>query len=261
MPYQYQYRRESAVKKERRKGDILDEKTLSDLVKETSCLNFSLWYLAAKRAGDICLSLLGVILLFPLVLCAAAAIKLQDGGKCIYSQIRLTKNGKKFRIYKLRTMVEDAEKNGPVLCQNHDSRITAAGAFLRRTKIDELPQLFNILKGDMSIVGPRPERPELEEKYVGKLPEFAVRLKVRSGLTGYAQVRGPYDASPEDKLKMDLFYMTNCSVLFDLKIMFWTVRYLFRAVRPKGRAKAEKQEWQQEWRNKPREIQCDHPII
>lgn len=124
-------------------------------------------------------------------------------------------------------MITDAEKQGARLASQNDSRITPVGKIIRATRLDELPQLFNILKGDMSIVGPRPERPEIEAEYLKELPEFGLRLQVRAGLTGYAQVFGKYNTTPEDKLKLDLLYINQRSVLMDLKLIFYTVKILF----------------------------------
>lgn len=139
-----------------------------------------------------------------------------DGGPVFYKQVRLTKDGKEFEIYKFRTMIQDAEKDGvPRLAAEDDKRILPVGRLLRRTRLDELPQIYNILKGDMSLVGPRPERPQLAAELTKEIPEFPFRLKVKAGLTGYAQVYGKYNTTPYDKLKLDLTYIRNYS-------FYWT---------------------------------------
>ena len=178
-----------------------------------------------KRIFDIVVSVIGLIILSPFMLIIAAAIKIDDGGSIIYKQKRLTINGKEFFVYKFRSMIPNAEKNGvPQLATGSDSRITRVGKFLRKCRLDELPQLFNIIKGDMSVVGPRPERPELTEKYEREMPEFKFRLKVKAGLTGYAQVTGVYDTTPYDKLKMDLMYIERYSMVMDLRIILMTIK-------------------------------------
>ena len=154
-------------------------------------------------------------------------IKLYDGGPVIYEQERLTEGGRVFKVKKFRSMIVDAEKNGAKLADKRDDRITPIGKFIRRTRFDELPQLLNIIKGDMSLVGPRPERPELAAKYEQKMPEFRFRLKAKAGLTGYAQVMGKYNTTPYDKLKFDLMYIEKQSVLLDLKLILMTVKIVF----------------------------------
>ena len=162
------------------------------------------------------------------MLIVALAVKLCDGGDIIYRQKRLTIDNREFYIYKFRSMIADAEKSGvPQLAKDYDNRITPVGRVIRSCRIDELPQLFNILKGDMSIVGPRPERPELAKEYEKTIPEFGYRLKVKAGLTGYAQVIGTYDTTPYDKLKMDLMYIENYSFRLDLQLMLMTLKTMF----------------------------------
>lgn len=186
------------------------------------------WYYGfVKRLFDFVCSGAAILILSPVYIIVALAIKLYDGGPILYSQIRLTEGHREFRIYKFRSMITDAEKNGARLASQNDSRITPVGKIIRATRLDELPQLFNILKGDMSIVGPRPERPEIEEEYLRELPEFGLRLRVKAGLTGYAQVFGKYNTTPEDKLKLDLLYIMQRSVLLDLKLILYTVKILF----------------------------------
>lgn len=178
-----------------------------------------------KRAFDIVFSAVLLILLSPVMLISALAVKLYDGGPVLYKQKRLTIDGKEFDIYKFRSMITDAEKEGGFqLAQDNDPRITPVGKFLRKVRIDEFPQLLNILKGEMSVVGPRPERPEFTELYKKEMPEFGFRLKVKAGLTGYAQVTGVYDTTPYDKLKMDMMYIENYSLRLDLQIILMTIK-------------------------------------
>ena len=178
-----------------------------------------------KRIFDIVVSAVGVVALSPIMLLIALAIKIDDGGKIFYKQKRLTIDAREFYVYKFRSMIADAEKDGvPRLATDKDSRVTRVGKFLRKCRLDELPQLINILKGDMSMVGPRPERPELTEKYEREMPEFKFRLKVKAGLTGYAQVTGVYDTTPYDKLKMDLMYIEKYSFVMDLRIVLMTIK-------------------------------------
>lgn len=178
-----------------------------------------------KRIFDIVFSLVALVPALPLMLICALFIKLYDKGPVFYTQKRLTIDNKEFNVYKFRSMIVNAEKDGvPQLCADDDSRITPVGKVLRKFRLDELPQLFNILKGDMSVVGPRPERPELCRQYEKEMPEFGFRLKVKAGLTGYAQVTGVYDTSPYDKLKMDLMYIENYSLRMDLQIILMTIK-------------------------------------
>lgn len=181
-----------------------------------------------KRMEDILVSGIMLILTSPFFLIIALMIKCTDKGPVFYTQQRLTLNGKVFSIYKFRTMVVDAEKkSGPVKAGDKDPRILPVGRFLRATRLDELPQLLNILKGDMSLVGPRPERPELAEIITKNIPEFSYRLKVKAGLTGYAQIYGKYCTTSYDKLKLDLTYIRNYSIWMDLKLILMTPKVLF----------------------------------
>lgn len=187
-----------------------------------------MWYYPiVKRAGDIVISLFGLLITSPVLLIVAAAIKLEDQGPVFYRQKRLTKDGRVFNIIKFRSMKQDSEAGGAQLSNAHDSRITRVGRVIRKCRIDEIPQLFNILRGDMTLVGPRPERPEIAAQYEEKLPEFSLRLQVKAGLTGYAQVYGKYNTVPADKLKLDLIYIAYRSVLFDLRIIFYTLKIIF----------------------------------
>ena len=188
----------------------------------------SMLYQCIKRLMDIVMSGLTLLVISPVMLLVAIAIRCYDGGPAFYKQIRLTKDGRQFEILKFRSMCVDAEKDGVArLATEGDARITPIGRFIRKVRLDELPQLINILKGDMSIVGPRPERPEIAAQYEEDMPEFSLRLQVKAGLTGYAQVYGKYNTRPYDKLQMDLLYVANQSILLDLKIIFVTVKVLF----------------------------------
>lgn len=188
----------------------------------------SLIYAAVKRFFDIVLSLIAIIISSPVMLGTAIAVKAYDGGDAFYKQVRLTTNGKKFRLIKFRSMIQNAERDGVArLAAEGDNRITPVGEIIRKTRLDELPQLFNILKGDMSFVGPRPERPEIAAQYEKDMPEFALRLQVKAGLTGYAQVYGKYNTPPYDKVQMDLMYIANQSLLEDLRLMLMTFKIMF----------------------------------
>jgi exopolysaccharide biosynthesis polyprenyl glycosylphosphotransferase len=183
---------------------------------------------AIKRVMDIVLSLIGLVVASPLMLIVAAAVKIEDRGPIIYSQTRLTQGGHEFKLRKFRSMIPEAEKiTGAKLASQHDSRITRVGRVIRAARLDELPQLWNILKGDMSFVGPRPERPEIAEMYCKMMVEFSFRLKVKAGLTGYAQVLGKYNTTPYDKLKLDLMYIAGYSPLLDVKLILQTIKTLF----------------------------------
>ncbi len=185
-------------------------------------------YAFIKRLIDIITSLLGIIILSPIMLITALAIMLYDKGPALYKQVRLTKDGKEFKILKFRSMRVNAESDGVArLATDNDDRITPVGKIIRACRLDELPQLFNILKGDMTIVGPRPERPEIAAQYEETLPEFALRLQVKAGLTGLAQVYGRYNTEPYDKLQMDLMYISKMSFIQDLKLIFATIKILF----------------------------------
>jgi len=183
-----------------------------------------------KRIADIVISLLGIVALGPLMLLISLAIKLQDGGPVFYRQARLTLGGKPFSIIKFRSMRVDADRGlaeNELRAVSRDPRITWVGALLRPYRLDELPQLFNVLAGDMSIVGPRPERVEHYDLYTRDLPEFELRLRVKAGMTGFAQIYGRYNTTPRDKLNMDLFYTEDFSILQDIRLMFMTLKILF----------------------------------
>lgn len=194
-----------------------------------------------KRCLDLTVSLLMLVAVSPIMLLTAAAIKLYDGGDVIYKQKRLTINRKEFYIYKFRSMKMNAEQDGIArLASENDDRITPVGKIIRMTRIDELPQLINVLTGDMSLVGPRPERPEIALTYENRLPQFKCRLKVKSGLTGYAQIYGKYNTTPYDKLKLDLTYIQNYSFILDLKLLLLTVKILFMKESTEGIAETVK---------------------
>lgn len=185
-------------------------------------------FLLLKRLFDIAASLIGLILASPFMLITALAVKLYDHGPVFYTQTRLTKDAKVFKMIKFRSMRTDAEKDGVArLTTENDDRITPVGKIIRAIRMDELPQLINILKGEMSIVGPRPERPEIAEQYAREFPAFRLRLQVKAGLTGYAQVYGRYNTDPHDKLEMDLMYINKMGVFTDLMLIFGTLRILF----------------------------------
>ena len=190
------------------------------------CRNYGLTFeqRVMKRGFDLVFSILALIVFSPLMLGCAIAVKACDGGPVLYKQKRLTIGGKPFYVYKFRSMIPNAEAHGAQLAEDHDARITPVGRFLRKCRFDELPQLINILKGEMSVVGPRPERPELCEEYEKHFPEFRFRLHVKAGLTGYAQVTGVYDTTPYDKLRMDLMYIESYSLFKDIQIVLMTIK-------------------------------------
>lgn len=193
-------------------------------------------YAIVKRAFDIIASGLALILFGPLMLVIALIIRLYDKGPAFYKQTRLTINGKQFKIIKFRSMRVDAEKDGVARLSSgdKDDRITPIGRFIRKCRIDELPQLINIFKGDMSIVGPRPERPEIAEQYYETMPDFKLRLQVKAGLTGYAQVYGKYNSDPYEKLEFDILYIDNMNVITDLELCFATFSILFQSESTEG---------------------------
>lgn len=186
-------------------------------------------YRVIKRAFDFSAACLGLVVLSPVFLVTAIAIKAYDRGPVFYKQVRLTKDGRKFQIIKFRSMKVDAEKDGVARLSSgeQDDRITPIGKIVRKCRLDELPQLINILKGDMSFVGPRPERPEIAEQYYKYLPDFKLRLQVKAGLTGYAQVYGKYNSDPYEKLEFDLMYINHMGLFTDLELLFATAAILF----------------------------------
>lgn len=198
--------------------------------------NPPLEYTVCKRAIDIVVSAAGIAISSPVMAAVAIAIKAYDGGPVLYKQTRLTKDGKLFKIWKFRSMRTDAEKDGIARLSSgeKDDRVTPVGRIIRACRIDELPQLFNILGGSMSLVGPRPERPEIAAQYEKEMSEFALRLQTKAGLTGYAQVYGKYNTLPYDKLQMDLMYIANPSLLEDIRILFATVQVLLQKESTEG---------------------------
>lgn len=189
---------------------------------------------AVKRLMDILVSLLMLALFSPVMAVIAIAVKLDDAGPVFYFQDRVTQGGRPFRMYKFRSMKTDAEKDGIRMTVRQDARVTRVGRVIRNIHFDELPQLVNVLKGEMSLVGPRPERMEYIRAYAGRIPEFPERLRVRGGLTGYAQVYGRYNTEPEDKIKYDLYYIYNYSLRMDVKILLLTIRILFQKENTEG---------------------------
>lgn len=180
-----------------------------------------------KRFIDLFASTLGILILWFPMLVIAVIVKCTSKGPAIYKQVRLTKNGKEFKLYKFRSMKVDAEANGAQWAKKDDDRVTKFGKFMRKVRLDELPQLFNIFLGQMSIVGPRPERPEFYEEFETYIHGFNQRLKVKCGLTGHAQVNGGYDLLPQEKILLDLEYIKKRSFFFDIKIMFQTIGVIF----------------------------------
>lgn len=198
----------------------------------------SLIYTFIKRVGDIVISAVGLVVLSPVILITAICIKAEDGGPVFYKQKRLTLNGKEFDVIKFRSMRVDAEKDGKArLAAEDDDRITKVGKIIRKCRIDEIPQILNILSGSMSIVGPRPERPEIMEEYKDSLPEFALRLQVKAGLTGYAQVYGKYNTPPYDKVQMDLMYVANQSLFEDFRLILMTIKIMLTPSSTEGVSK------------------------
>ena len=180
-----------------------------------------------KRTLDIVVTALAILILWPVMLITAVIVKLDSPGPAIYSQVRVGRFGKEFKVHKFRSMRQDAEaKTGPVLAGENDPRITKFGHFMRATRLDELPQLFNVLKGEMSIVGPRPERPFFVEQFIKEKPEYAYRHNVKPGITGLAQIAGKYNTTAYDKLVYDLIYIQNVSVIYDLTLMLQTFKVL-----------------------------------
>jgi len=177
----------------------------------------------AKRVMDVVFSLIMLAIFSPLMLFISIVVKLQDGGPIIYKQCRVTKGGKLFWIYKFRSMIIDSEKHGAVLSSENDERVTPFGRRLRDTHLDELPQLINVIKGDMSLVGPRPERPELIKEIKKEIPNFDRRLQVKAGLTGFAQVYGEYEIETDKKLRYDMYYIKHYSLLLDMRLLYLTL--------------------------------------
>ncbi|AZP92416.1 sugar transferase [Enterococcus mundtii] len=188
-----------------------------------------------KRLFDIIISFILLILASPFMLLTAILVKVTSPGPVIYKQVRITKNQKEFSIYKFRSMTATAEaKSGPVLAKSNDARVTPVGKFIRAVRFDELPQIFNVLKGDMSIVGPRPERPFFVDQFNAENPYYYLRHNVRAGITGYAQVYGKYVSDYNSKLRFDLLYIKKYSLMMDLKILLQTIKILFDKMSSQG---------------------------
>lgn len=180
-----------------------------------------------KRLFDLLVGFVGSIISLPIVLIFAFIVKVTSSGPAFYRQERVGYMGSTFNVIKLRSMYQNAEsKTGAVWAKKDDPRITTIGKFMRKTRIDELPQFWNVLKGDMSLVGPRPERPVLTEEFSKDIPEFPKRLRIIPGITGYAQINGGYDISPKDKCKLDNYYIEHYSLMFDIRILFGTIRII-----------------------------------
>lgn len=180
-----------------------------------------------KRSLDLVVAIIATIILLPVMIVTAIAVKLDSPGPALYAQVRVGRNGKLFKVHKFRSMRQDAEaKSGPVLASENDPRITRLGRFIRATRLDELPQLFDVLVGNMSIVGPRPERPFFVEQFISEKPEYAYRHNVKPGITGLAQIAGKYNTTAYDKLVYDLIYIQNFSVINDLTLMLQTLKVL-----------------------------------
>ena len=190
---------------------------------DRTVVNNGFYYEFIKRIIDVILAFIGLIVASPIMAIISIAIKLESRGPVFYCQERVGKNGRVYTMYKLRSMYENAEENGAQWAEEDDPRVTKVGKFIRRTRLDELPQLFNVLKGDMSLVGPRPERPIFTYQFNEQIPGFINRLQVKPGLTGWAQVNGGYKLTPAEKLEYDLYYIKNRTIWLDIKIMLKTI--------------------------------------
>jgi len=206
-------------------SEIVNSRVKEVWLKRKRSKNFSYqFYLIIKRLLDIGISLFGLILTLPIMLIVAITIKIETPGPIIFKQSRLGLAGEEFTIYKFRSMIENAEaKTGPVWAQKNDPRITKVGHFIRKKRIDELPQLVNVLKGEMSLVGPRPEREIFIKKFSNEHPSFKNRLLIKPGITGLAQVTGGYELTPRQKARLDLFYIQKQGLILDIKILLKTI--------------------------------------
>jgi lipopolysaccharide/colanic/teichoic acid biosynthesis glycosyltransferase len=202
---------------------------LNQLVLTKNTSRSKKYYFLFKYGFDTLFSFVVLFFLLPLVLIVMIIIKIDSPGPIFFLQERIGKDGKPFKIIKFRTMYIDAEKNGPQWANKNDSRITNIGLYLRKYRIDEIPQLLNVISGDMSIIGPRPERLYFIDQFEEDLPHFRNRLLVKPGITGFAQTNGGYDLSPKEKLELDLYYIKKCSFLFDLKIVLKSVPVILLA--------------------------------
>lgn len=202
-------------------GNVWNEMSFS--INESVIKKHHSKYTPFKVVMDFVLALIGLIVFSPIIFIFAILIKIETPGPAFYLQERVGYCGRIFKVIKLRSMRIDAEINGPKWAEINDSRITKIGRFIRKTRIDELPQLLNVLKGDMSLIGPRPERPIFTLKFNQEIPGFVTRLSVKPGITGWAQINGGYDITPKRKLELDQYYINNFSFWLDLKILWKTV--------------------------------------
>lgn len=208
----------------KRAQNIVNHYVISDVEKPNDMNTTPKYYRIIKSIFDILFALTIFIITFPVIICFCILTILESKGSPFYFQQRIGLNGKKFNVIKIRSMKIDAEQNGAQWATKNDPRITKVGTFIRKTRIDELPQVINVLKGDMSIIGPRPEREIFTEQFEKEMPGFKKRLRVKPGLKGWAQVNGGYDISPAEKLKLDLYYINNQSLRLDIKILLKTIR-------------------------------------
>lgn len=191
-----------------------------------------------KRVFDLIVSVIMLVILSPIMILTTLAILFTEGRPILYTQERVTLNNRHFKLYKFRSMRKDAEKaTGAIWAVENDPRVTPLGRFLRKFWLDELPQLFNVIKGDMSLVGPRPERPYFIDQFAKEIPDFQYRLSVKAGVTGLAQVLGKYATSPENKIKYDLLYIKNANLMFDFKILFETLKKIIMGTLKRGENK------------------------
>ena len=202
-------------------GNVWNEMSFS--INESVIKKHHSKYTPFKVVMDFVLALIGLIVFSPIIFIFAILIKIETPGPAFYLQERVGYCGKIFKVIKLRSMRIDAESNGPTWAEKDDPRVTKIGRFIRKTRIDELPQLLNVLKGDMSLIGPRPERPIFTLKFNQEIPGFVTRLSVKPGITGWAQINGGYDITPKRKLELDQYYINNFSLWLDIKILWKTV--------------------------------------
>ncbi|WP_055069405.1 sugar transferase [Clostridium massiliamazoniense] len=198
-----------------------------EILKKYEAKRLPLYYSFFKRTFDIVASLIGLIIGIPIVIITCILVVIESKGNPIFCQKRVGLNNREFNMYKVRSMRMDAEKNGAQWAEKNDPRVTKVGKFIRKTRIDEIPQLYNVLKGDMTFVGPRPEREIFYKEFEKEISNFRERLKVKPGVTGYAQVHGGYDVTPAEKLELDLYYIEHMSLGMDLKMIFKTVSVIF----------------------------------
>lgn len=215
------------MEKNQKFNEIIEYEEGKYYVKEFISINKNYVYVSIKRLFDFFSSLIAIIILLIPMIIIAIAIKLDSKGPVFYKQERLGLNGKKFKVIKFRSMRIDAEKNGPQWAEKEDDRITKFGKFIRKTRLDEIPQFFNVLVGDMSLIGPRPEREFFYNEFSKYISGFDKRLLIKPGITGLAQVNGGYESLPEEKIVYDIYYIENRNIFMDLKIIFDTIRVVF----------------------------------